>query len=93
MTNEEAIRRIKLHNEIHSKSESFAFYITEALAMSIEALERQVPKKPEQDMEYSLGRVCPRCHGYLGNVQFIPNNYLYCQRCGGALDWSGNNEK
>lgn len=85
MTTKEAIRCIKIHNEIHSKREPFAVYITEALAMSIEALEKQIPKKPEQDMEYPHGKVCPRCHGYL------PNNYLYCQQCGGALDWSDKN--
>lgn len=93
MTIKEAIRCIEKHNECHSKSEPFAVYITEALSMSLEALEKQIPKKPEQDEECFLGRVCPRCRGYLGNVQFIPNNYLYCQRCGGAIDWSENNEK
>lgn len=50
--------------------------------MSLEALEKQIPKKPEHDKEYPIGMVCSRCRGYL------PNNYLYCQRCGGALDWS-----
>lgn len=87
MTTMEAIRSIEQHNERHSKSEPFAVYITEALAMGVEALKKQIPKKPEQDKEYPLGRVCPRCRNYLGNVQFVPNNYLYCQRCGQALDW------
>lgn len=82
MTIKEAIRCIEQHNEKHSKSEPFAVYITEALSMSLEALEKQIPKKPEQDMEYPNGTVCSRCRGYL------PYTYRYCQRCGGALDWS-----
>ena len=93
MTNKEAIKCIEKHNERHSKSEPFAVYITEALAMGVEALEKQIPKKPKPDKECLLGRVCPRCGCYLGNVQFVPNNYLYCQRCGQALDWSEENEK
>lgn len=87
MTTKEAIRCIKIHNEIHSKSEPFAVYITEALSMGLEALEKQIPKKPGRDEEYPLGRVCPRCRGYLGNV------YRYCPRCGGAIDWGEENEK
>lgn len=91
MTINEAIRCIEQHNERHSKSEPFAVYITEALAMSIEALEKQIPQKPETGKEYPLDRVCPRCGCCFGNVKFMPNNYLYCKQCGGAIDWSENN--
>jgi len=88
MTIKEAIRCIEQHNERHSRSEPFAVYIAEALAMSLEALEKQTPKKPVPDKEYFLGRVCPKCGGYLGNVQSVTNSYHYCQRCGQAIDWS-----
>lgn len=53
-----------------------------------EALGKQTPKKPKRDKEYSLGRVCPECGAYLGNVQFITSNYDYCRWCGQAIDWS-----
>ena len=52
-----------------------------AISMSIEALEKQVPKKaPNHD-----GMVCPSCnskarYGY-------PYEY-YCPHCGQAIDWS-----
>lgn len=43
MTPEEAIRRIKDHNEIHSRKEQhFAVHITEALNMAVVALENQI---------------------------------------------------
>ncbi len=46
MKPQEAIKRIKEHNEIHSKKERLAVYITEALNMSIKSLEKQIPRKP-----------------------------------------------
>lgn len=45
MNYEEAIKRIKIHNEHHSRKEPFSIYITEALNMAINALEKQIPKK------------------------------------------------
>lgn len=45
MTIEEVIRRIKKHNEIHSRKERNAVYITEALNMAIKALEESVELK------------------------------------------------
>ena len=41
MTPQEAIQRIKTHNEIHSRKEHFAVKITKALQMAVEALENQ----------------------------------------------------
>ena len=47
MTAKEAIQRIRNHNEIHSEKEPyFAVHITEALNMAVEALEKQISKKP-----------------------------------------------
>lgn len=100
MTTKEAIRCIKIHNEIHSKSEPFAVYITEALAMSIEALEKQAPKKP---IRANHGRIingipimldedefwkCPSCLYY---DVMLKQNQSYCHKCGQAIDWSENN--
>ena len=98
MTNEEAIRSIEdVLNSEYYYDESLGYQLTsddfEWLEKAKETLEKQIPKKPKQDKEYPLGRVCPRCCCYLGNVQFVPNNYLYCQRCGQAIDWSEENEK
>lgn len=44
MKYQEAIERIKIHNEHHSQQERFAIYIAEALNMAVKALEKQIPK-------------------------------------------------
>lgn len=41
MTNKEAIKRIKFHKVIHKMDEPRAIYISEALDMAIDALERK----------------------------------------------------
>ena len=95
MTNEEAIKELKEDRALYESNIVEAGDGTPdgqlmlALDMAIEALEKQVTKKPERDEEYPLGRVCPKCCAYLGNVQFISSNHDYCERCGQALDWSG----
>ena len=91
MTAEEAIRRIRDHNEVHSARErNFAVYITEALNMAIEALEKQIPKKPINEECYYI---CPRCRDDLGVSDddiFIYELSMpkYCSNCGCVLDWS-----
>lgn len=91
MTPCEAIQRIQIHNEIHSKQERFAIYITEALHIAVEALEKQIPKKPifwENKYYFSptpnddWGYECPCC----GNREIdYPEHHCIC---GQALDWS-----
>lgn len=87
MTPQEAIRRIKNHNEIHSRKEKhFAVHITEALNMAVKALEKQIPEKPankslEFDGEYGY---CPCCNRILADH----SNFRRCPDCGQALDWS-----
>ena len=94
MTNKEAIERIKIHNEHHSQQERFAIYITEALNMAIEALEKQIPKKPKEKEEnqYSTFYDCPCCGGYLvskiDGELCCGQEYKYCYHCGQAIDWS-----
>lgn len=76
MTVQQAIGRIKEHNEIHSRKErGFAIFITEALNMAVEALEKQNPMKPiikaekEIPITHELGRLlqfhCPKCGRFL----------------------------
>lgn len=91
MTYQEAIERIKIHNEHHSQQERFAIYITEALNMAIEALEKQMPEAPILDIIYPSGIKsynCPVCgKGCLVRTDsYCPK---YCSNCGQALDWSG----
>lgn len=80
MTAQEAIRRIRDHNEVHSVRErNFAVYITEALNMAIEALEKQIPKKLKDDGWL----YCPIC-----GRDVLLDRFDYCPDCGQALDWS-----
>lgn len=95
MTAQEAIRRIRDHNEVHSVRErNFAVYITEALNMAIEALEKQIPKKPYKRKEGKETNYYCSCKHYLGDeteIQLIAIRPRFCDNCGQALDWSDDN--
>lgn len=55
--------------------------------IAIEALEKQLPKKPvednEQHIRYATTYVCPNCDG-----KFTGTISEYCYHCGQRLDWS-----
>ena len=52
----------------------------EALEMEIEALEKQIPRKPIEPE--ALFYKCPICKNYVGDYS------VYCTVCGYKLDWS-----
>ena len=61
---------------------------------AIEAMEKQIPKKPNKAVETSWGikrdvNVCPVCDYYLNEIEFIGNGkkVSYCEVCGQAIDW------
>ena len=56
--------------------------LAEAMRMSIQALEKQIPKKPDftEDKEFAL---CPCCNG-----NGLADRQKYCDNCGQKLDWS-----
>lgn len=56
----------------------------EAIKTAIEALEKQIPKKPEL---YDGNYFCTKCDALL--CIFTDS---YCSGCGQALDWSDNDE-
>ena len=84
---------IKRNYEKHSDQAGVQKYI-EALQMGIDALEKQIPKKPKkkEESQYSIFYDCPCCGGYL--VSKIDGElcggqkFKYCYRCGQALDWN-----
>lgn len=51
--------------------------------VAINALEKQIPKKPDftEDKEFAL---CPCCNG-----NGLADKQEYCDNCGPKLDWSG----
>lgn len=54
-----------------------------------EALEKQIPKKPDKIKEYNPNDYyCTVCKYYLGYACLQPK---FCPNCGQAIDWSDNN--
>lgn len=97
MTPREAILRIKSHMEIHKLSEPNAIYITEALNMAMQALEKQIPKKLSKDdvsgnyfehIEYRCSNCKCRLISRLDGEWLVGRKHKYCPLCGQALDWS-----
>lgn len=86
MTNKEAIEY--LNDEFVDDSSVFAPTRNNVLQMAIEALEKQIPKKPilseEQPIRYVKTYMCPVCKkGITGT-----NIAKWCYHCGQKLDWT-----
>lgn len=84
MTNEEAKNIINKRYIGIGSNDVFAF------KKAIEALEKQILKKPLEDKKYFGVGKCPVC-----GVVFISEKMLtpFCGNCGQALDWSDENDK
>ena len=86
MTAEEAIDNLKYLISEDCTDSHFDF-ITE-IEMAIEALEKQIPKKPTEVDEREVGWIafmCPACNTAVIGQPYRPNN---CKHCGQAIDWS-----
>ena len=77
MTYEEAIKAMRFYKE-KLYNGIFNQFIA-AFDVAISALEKQIPKKPE-NREGTTYFYCPCCDSN--------NAYEYCGDCGQALDWS-----
>ena len=60
--------------------------LNEALETAINALEKQIPKKPHKNFEKFSGVWCS-CGKYFGKGYFV-DKLSYCTDCGQKLDWS-----
>lgn len=86
MTVQEAIETIKYASAFNREDSP----LTIALDMAIEALEKQIPKKPtdihevEDGSFYTISFMCPSCDTA---VIFQPYKSKYCKHCGQKLDW------
>lgn len=85
MTHEEAINSLKTLKLIVEWGEPMEFQV--AIDLGIEALEKQIPKKPNDTQtegaysaEFDYG--CPNC-----GIWFT-GKWHYCPCCGQAIDWS-----
>ena len=94
MTAQEAIKRLQYERparEYHSN-------LNEVFDMAIEALEKQIPKKPDFEGDvYWNGElvydtwICPCCEE---RYEVDYEDYDHCPKCGQAIDlkWSEQNE-
>ena len=79
------------HLSYGGKADEQEEYTIKAYSVAIEALEKQIPKKPifesEQTSLFGVDDVphCPNCRCDIPEVS-------YCEKCGQALDWSDNND-
>lgn len=76
MNEQEAIEFIKNSDTLRVTNKK----ATEAVRLSLEALEKQVAKKP---VDRFMFKECPTC----GSVEI--EGCGYCPECGQKLDWSG----
>lgn len=54
--------------------------LNNAYDVAINALGKQIPKKPKTDDRYVM-YICPWCN------DFVKVSHNYCQNCGQKLDW------
>ena len=88
MTYEDAIKNINALNAVCGKKDFYDTEFENALALAIDALEKQIPKKPIiREAEDSFGFVkyilCPNCE----KVDFGYERHCFCKLCGQAIDW------
>lgn len=60
--------------------------LNNAYDVAINALEKQIPKKPIEIDTYGEYYKCPICNKYA--VDNFGCNYKFCRECGQKLDWS-----
>lgn len=89
MTNEEAIDLLKsdIHTEI-PRSAIGARRHNEAILAAIEALKKQIPKKPEMYDARGLYEVARCSCGSHDVLNWCGCQRRFCPDCGQAIDWS-----
>lgn len=92
MKTEEAVKGLKNLFDEYELDLPFTDSV-EILNISIQALKKQIPKKPiDVCTPVVKWGVCPNCKGELNKLSIGKNrvfeNQKYCIDCGQALDWS-----
>jgi hypothetical protein len=87
MTESEAIKEVGFNMSTIGLNNKSAKRVSEAKNMAIQALEKQIPKKPDftEDKEFAL---CPCCNG-----KGLLDRQKYCDNCGQKLDWLEESEE
>ena len=87
MTYEEAIKNINALNAVCGQKDLYDAEFESALSLAIDALEKQIPRKP---LHMHKNYYCPICKedGWMLWDDAIPNDMdKYCGKCGQAIDW------
>ena len=89
-------KRTRLLSKLKQKNKEGYSYLLEKeeCDMCIDALEKQIKKKPLHSIYYPNGRkhhhiYCGKCGMYRQRVSMSDN---YCRNCGTKIDWSEVNE-
>ena len=82
MTENEVIKEVRFNMSEIGLNDEAAKRVSESKNIAVQALEKQIPKKPDftEDKEFAL---CPCCNG-----KGLLNKQKYCDNCGQKLDWS-----
>lgn len=90
MTESEAIEGLGILNNGLNEAFVNADELSEALQMAIQALEKQIPKKPLyiENLGCTALWLCPVCER-----RIIRSDLVYCHQCGQKLDWSDEDER
>ena len=88
MTYEEAIKHFKSLQKRYTKEHNGR--MCEKVNLALEALDKQIPKKP---LHMHKNYYCPICKedGWMLWDDAVPNDIdKYCGKCGQAIDWEEN---
>ena len=93
------IIKAKEHFEYGIKSDIFSEPVTSYAKTAVEALEKQIPKKPYIDKRGCVDTYCcQNCKESLYEVNmfkeyFALREMVYCDNCGQAVDWSDTDDR
>ena len=85
MTYEEAIKHFKSLQKRYTKEHNGR--MCEKVNLALEALEKQIPKKPR---ETRCALMCSSCGHKITEKGCKKLNRFYCKKCGQAIDWEEN---
>ena len=95
MTENEVIKEVRFNMSEIGLNDEAAKRVSEAKSIAVQALEKQIPKKPRKTDSYRgmLIRVyayaCPTCgNACLEKYMNERQNTMFCWNCGQKLDWS-----
>ena len=90
MTEQEQIFAYK---ELRNNGQAFVIDNYEDADRIIEALEKQIPKKPiiKTNAYNKKFYECPNCRIDIEDVIFSP--YKYCRKCGQHIDWGNEDDR